>query len=57
MFGLWRWNACEAGHQSEAWNFYCSTFAWNLSLGRLKYLFGFPFVALVEFGRHKLLSR
>ena len=24
--------------------------------GRLKYLFGFPFVALVEFGRHKLLG-
>lgn len=45
------------GHQSEAWNFYYSTFAWNLSLGRLKYLFGFPFVALVEFGRHKLPAR
>jgi glycosyltransferase involved in cell wall biosynthesis len=45
------------GHQKEAWNFYCSTFAWNLSLGRLKYLFGFPFVALVEFGRHKLLGQ
>jgi maltose O-acetyltransferase len=45
------------GHQSEAWNFYYSTFAWNLSLGRLKYLFGFSFVALVEFGRHKLLRR
>lgn len=45
------------GHQSQAWNFYYSTFAWNLALGRLKYLFGFPFVALVEFGRHKLLRR
>lgn len=45
------------GHQSQAWDFYYSTFAWNLALGRLKYLFGFPFVALVEFGRHKLLGR
>jgi len=45
------------GHQREAWDFYYSTFAWNLSLGRLRYLFGFPFVALVEFGRHKLLRR
>jgi GT2 family glycosyltransferase len=45
------------GNQSEAWSFYCSTFTWHLSLGRLKYLFGFPFVALVEFGRYKLQSR
>jgi hypothetical protein len=44
-------------YQREAWNLYASTFAWNLSLGRLRYLFGFPFVALVEFGRHKLLKR
>lgn len=42
------------GYQREAWSFYCSTFTWNLSLGRLKYLFGFPLVALVEFGRHAL---
>lgn len=45
------------GHHGEAWNFYFSTFAWNLSLGRLKYLLGFPFAALVEFGRYKLLRR
>ena len=45
------------GHQGEAWSFYCSTFAWHLSLRRLKYLFGFPFVALVEFGRHRLQGR
>jgi len=45
------------GHQREAWGFYYSTFAWNLSLGRLRYLFGFPFVALVEFGRRKWLRR
>jgi glycosyltransferase involved in cell wall biosynthesis len=45
------------GYQREAWSFYYSTFIWNLSLGRLKYLFGFPMVALAEFGRHTLLAR
>lgn len=45
------------GYQGDAWSFYNSTFAWHLSLGRLRYLFGFPLVALVEFGRHKLLGR
>lgn len=45
------------GCQRDAWNLYVSTFAWNLSLGRLRYLFGFPFVALVEFGRHALQGR
>lgn len=45
------------GYQREAWSFYCSTFTWNLSLGRLKYLFGFPVIALVEFGRRRLLAR
>lgn len=47
----------QRGRPREAWKLYMSTFAWNLSLGRLKYLIGFPFVALVEFGRHTLLSR
>ena len=46
-----------SGRQREAWGFYCSTFAWHLSLRRLKYLFGFPFVALFELGRHKLQGR
>jgi glycosyltransferase involved in cell wall biosynthesis len=45
------------GNQADAWGFYYSTFAWHLSLGRLKYLLGFPFVALMEFGRDKLHSR
>lgn len=45
------------GHQGEAWRFYSSTFAWHLSLGRLRYLLGFPLAALVELGRHKLPGR
>lgn len=47
----------RSGRQREAWSFYRSTFAWHLSLRRLKYLFGFPFVALFEFGRHRLQGR
>jgi GT2 family glycosyltransferase len=39
------------GNQRDAWRLYTSTFVWNVSLGRLKYLIGFPFVALGEFGR------
>lgn len=45
------------GYQGEAWNFYRSTFAWNVSLGRWRYLVGFPITALLEFGRHKLVRR
>jgi GT2 family glycosyltransferase len=40
------------GLRREAWDLYVSTFAWNASLGRLKYLAAFPFVALgAEFQR------
>ena len=45
------------GRQREAWSFYRATFAWHLSLGRLKYLLAFLFVALVEFGRYRLQGR
>lgn len=45
------------GYQRDAWNLYASTFAWNVSLRRLKYLLGFPLAALVELGRHKLPGR
>lgn len=45
------------GRQREAWGFYRSTFGWHLSLRRLKYLFGFPLVALFEFGRRRLQGR
>jgi hypothetical protein len=38
----------ELGLRREAWELYASTFAWNVSLGRLKYLAAFPFVALGE---------
>lgn len=47
----------RSGRQREAWSFYRSTFAWHVSLRRLKYLLGFPFVALAEFGRHRLQGR
>ena len=43
--------------QREAWSFYRSTFAWHLSLRRLKYLAMFPLVALVEFGRCRSQGR
>jgi hypothetical protein len=45
------------GRQREAWSFYGSTFAWHLSMRRLKYLLAFPLVALVEFGRYRLQGR
>ena len=32
----------------DAWDLYKSTFVWNASLGRLKFLCGFPFLAAVE---------
>lgn len=44
------------GRWRDAWEFYSATFAWNLSLGRLRYLVGFPLMAFVEFGRHRFLS-
>jgi hypothetical protein len=42
------------GNQREAWSLYTSTFAWNVSLGRFRYLVGFPVIALIESGRRKL---
>ena len=44
------------GNQREAWRLYASTFAWNLSLGRFRYLVGFPIIALLELGRRKLAA-
>jgi glycosyltransferase involved in cell wall biosynthesis len=38
--------AClTAGLNREAWRLYGATFMWNLSLGRVKYLAGFPLLA------------
>jgi GT2 family glycosyltransferase len=34
------------GLRREAWGLYASTFAWNVSLGRAKYLAAFPFLVL-----------
>jgi glycosyltransferase involved in cell wall biosynthesis len=34
-----------AGFNREAWQLYRATFMWNLSLGRVKYLAGFPLLA------------
>ena len=43
------------GFRREAWALYFSTFAWNASIGRLKYLAAFPFLAAAEeFRRRKV---
>jgi glycosyltransferase involved in cell wall biosynthesis len=44
------------GNQREAWRLYTSTFTWNVSLGRFRYLVGFPIIALLESGRRKLAA-
>jgi len=36
------------GFQREGWKLYGATFAWNASLGRVKYLTAFPFLAVAE---------
>jgi hypothetical protein len=36
------------GLRREAWRLYVSTFAWNASLGRIKYLAAFPILAVAE---------
>ena len=36
------------GLRREAWGLYVSTFVWNVSLGRAKYLASFPFLAVAE---------
>jgi GT2 family glycosyltransferase len=38
----------QQGMQQEAWTLYRATFAWNASLGRVKYLAAFPFFAVTE---------
>jgi glycosyltransferase involved in cell wall biosynthesis len=44
------------GNQREAWSLYTSTFAWNVSLGRFRYLVAFPIIALIESSRRKLAA-
>jgi glycosyltransferase involved in cell wall biosynthesis len=44
------------GNWREAWRLYVSTFAWNLSLGRFRYLVGFPLFAVMESGRRMLAA-
>lgn len=39
----------RAGRRAEAWQMYRRTFRWHLSLGRWKYLLGFPLLALRSF--------
>jgi len=34
------------GHISEGWRLYRDSFSWNLSLGRIRFLLGFPVMAL-----------
>jgi GT2 family glycosyltransferase len=44
----------QQGLQREAWALYMSTFVWNASLGRLRYLAAFPFLAIANpFNRRK----
>jgi glycosyltransferase involved in cell wall biosynthesis len=45
-------NCLREGLRREAWALYLSTFAWNASIGRLKYLAAFPFFAVAEKFRH-----
>lgn len=39
------------GRQREGWKLYALTFGWNVSLGRFRYLFAFPLIAMIESGR------
>jgi len=39
------------GLQQEGWRLYCATFAWNVSLGRVKYLTAFPLLASMSYLR------
>jgi glycosyltransferase involved in cell wall biosynthesis len=41
----------QRGLLREAWKFYIATFRWNASLGRFKYLSGFPLLALMTYLR------
>jgi GT2 family glycosyltransferase len=36
------------GLRREAWDLYISTFAWNVALGRIRYIAAFPFLAIAE---------
>jgi glycosyltransferase involved in cell wall biosynthesis len=44
------------GNQREAWRLYVSTFAWNVSLGRFRYLVAFPLIAVIKSGRRILAA-
>lgn len=44
----------RSGSHGDAWRLYVSTFAWNFSLGRSKFLLGFLLVALSEYFRRRL---
>jgi Glycosyl transferase family 2 len=41
----------QQGLPQEAWRLYCATFAWNVSLGRVKYLTAFPLLASMSYLR------
>ena len=38
---------CQEAHSRDGWKLYRETFGWHLGLGQFKYLFGFPFRALL----------
>jgi GT2 family glycosyltransferase len=45
------------GLRREAWDLYVSTFAWNVSLRRARYLAAFPLLATAAEFRHLMLDR
>jgi glycosyltransferase involved in cell wall biosynthesis len=47
----------QQGLRREAWMLYRATFAWNASLGRVKYLAAFPFIAVTESLRRATATR
>jgi len=50
--------AClKAGNFDQAWKLYAQTFRWNIALGRLKYLAGFPILAAADMAKGKCPSK
>jgi hypothetical protein len=47
----------QSGRPRDACSLYAATFAWNLALGNLKYLTGFPFLAIRSLARARSASK
>jgi len=50
-------NCLQEGLHREAWGLYLSSFAWNVWLGRIRYLAGFPALAVATEMRRTLTSK